>query len=236
MKSIRKFLVLSSILLLLISCSHSGKRKRKNSPKSEINTSAKIVDPPVFEKTEASTLNNLYQDNKEAVFLIYTSDGQEYHQGSGFFISADGIGISNYHVFEGTFKGKELIKLLNGQEYKIAKVLASNKELDYIVFQVEAGGDEKFPFLAISNSYPVIGDNVFAIGNPKGLESTLSTGIISSLRTDVHLIQTTAEITNGSSGGPLFNMNGAVIGITSSGMGEANLNFAVDIRVLNIKL
>lgn len=75
---------------------------------------------------------------------------------------------------------------------------------------------------------------MFAIGNPKGLESTLSTGIVSSIRSSDHLIQTTAEITHGSSGGPLFNMKGEVIGITSAGLGEANLNFAVDIRSLNL--
>jgi len=231
MKYIVNYLLLSVILFSLGSCSHSGKRKKsvRNAPTVISHKGANDHKPfknPV-------SLNILYEENKDAVFLIYTSDGEKYHQGSGFFVSADGVGISNYHVFEGTFRGKEIIKLPNGKEYTISEVLASSKEFDYIIFHVKSNGEE-FPFAKLSSKEPIIGESVFAIGNPKGLESTLSTGIVSSIRTEEHLIQTTAEITNGSSGGPLFNMDGRVVGITSSGMGEANLNFAIDIRVLNI--
>ncbi|MBK8111356.1 MAG: serine protease [Saprospiraceae bacterium] len=79
-----------------------------------------------------------------------------------------------------------------------------------------------------------IGQSCFAIGNPKGLVNTLSTGIISSLRKNGDVIQTTAEITQGSSGGPLFNADGEVIGITTAGLEEANLNFAVSILSLDL--
>jgi len=231
MKFIVKYILPSITLFSLVSCSHSGKRKKL------VDHAPAVIRPKSDNEQKASsspvTLNTLYQENKDAVFLIYTLDGEKYHQGSGFFISSTGVGISNYHVFEGTFRGKEIIKLLNGQEYQISEVLASSKELDYIIFHIKSNG-EKFPFTQLSNKEPMIGEGVFAIGNPKGLESTLSTGIVSSIRDKEHLIQTTAEITNGSSGGPLFNLEGKVIGITSSGMGEANLNFAVDIRVLNL--
>lgn len=227
----------ASSIVFLLSCSHSGKRKKimpdENFQKTVKRPHDKIADSNSEEKGHES-LNALYQKHKEAVFLIYTSDGNEYHQGSGFFISSEGIGVSNYHVFEGTYKGREVIKLLSGQEFHIEKVLISDKEHDFILFKVDTAGYENFPFLNIAKKSPEIGESVFAIGNPKGLESTLSTGIVSSLRNNAHLIQTTAEITNGSSGGPLFNMEGEVIGITSSGMGEANLNFAIDIRVLNL--
>lgn len=79
-----------------------------------------------------------------------------------------------------------------------------------------------------------VGEDVFAIGNPKGLEHTLSKGIVSSYRENNTMIQTTTEITHGSSGGPLFNMQGEVIGITTSGVGEANLNFAMNIQILDL--
>ena len=80
-----------------------------------------------------------------------------------------------------------------------------------------------------------IGDEVFTIGNPKGLTQTLSTGIVSSYRDGNNFIQTTAEITHGSSGAPLFNKYGEVIGITTSGIGEANLNFALNINSIGLE-
>ena len=191
---------------------------------------------PILDDLNQNTLQNLYQKNKESVFLIFTSDGESYHQGSGFFISGEGIGVSNYHVFESTLKGKEVIKTLNGNEYKIARIIKSSKELDYIIFELDNPTNNSFPHLNISSIIPKFGESVFTIGNPKGLESTLSTGIVSSLRDNNNIIQTTTEITHGSSGGPLFNMSGEVIGITSSGLGEANLNFAVNIQLLETKL
>jgi len=76
---------------------------------------------------------------------------------------------------------------------------------------------------------PKIGEGVFAIGNPEGLEQTLSNGIISSYREDKTYIQTNTAITHGSSGGPLFNMKGEVIGIISLGKQEGSLFFALSI-------
>lgn len=228
-------LIVALTTLLFAACSQSGKPKtKKHGEKDSVPELTRKV-KHVGDKGSELSLQELYENNKNAVFLIYTSDGETYHQGSGFFVSQDGVGVSNYHVFAGTFKGKEVIKVLNGAEYQIAEVIDSDKELDYIVFRVANTRGEIFSCVPTANKPVSIGQSVFAIGNPKGLESTLSTGIVSSIRVDEHLIQTTAEITNGSSGGPLFNMNGQVIGITSSGMGEANLNFAVDIRVLGLK-
>ncbi len=74
------------------------------------------------------------------------------------------------------------------------------------------------------------GDQVVAIGSPEGFQNTVSDGIVSGLRTigDINVIQITAPITHGSSGGPLFNMQGYVVGINSLGMDSGNLNFAID--------
>jgi serine protease Do len=174
-------------------------------------------------------ISTLYERNKDAVFIIYTSDGTNNSQGSGFFISYSGVGISNYHVFKGTGRGLESIKTENGT-FKVESVLASSDENDYIVFKV-AGNGTTFPYLNIASSLPRVGEDVFAIGAPEGLKQTLSKGIVSALRTesDLTLIQTTTQITHGSSGGPLFNMRGEVIGITSGGLDAADLNFAVSI-------
>ncbi|MGM0409085.1 MAG: S1C family serine protease, partial [Bacteroidota bacterium] len=113
-------------------------------------------------------------------------------------------------------------------------VLAQNSEEDYIIFKVETSNNINFTPIPISRSNPEIGEDVFAIGNPRGLEHTLSRGIISGYRDNKNLIQTTTEITHGSSGGPLLNMRGEVVGITTAGVGEANLNFAINIKVLKL--
>ncbi len=183
-------------------------------------------DIQIMANTDISTL---YEQNKEAVFVIYTSDGENNGQGSGFFISSTGVGVSNYHVFKGSTRGLESIKTQNGT-FKVESVLASSEENDYIVFKV-AANSASFPYLRIAISLPRVGEDVCAIGAPEGLELTLSKGIVSAFRTEnnVALIQTTTQITHGSSGGPLFNMRGEVIGITSAGIGEADLNFAVSI-------
>ncbi len=227
-------------------CSQSGMRNRVekksngslnssySSPKKENKSEPKLILNPKGESgsREGSSLTSLFKENKSAVFMIYTSDGEQEFQGSGFFISPDGIGISNYHVFRGTSKGLEIVRLESGRKLKIAKVLATSEEDDYIIFKVNS--TEKVKFLTISEYTPEIGENVFAIGNPEALEQTLSTGIVSGYRINNKLIQTTTEITHGSSGGPLMNMQGEVVGIASAGLGEANLNFAINIKLLDL--
>ena len=184
--------------------------------------------------TNSTSLGKLYNKLKHSVFLVYTSDGKEGKQGSGFFISKDGLAVSNYHVFEGTSKGLEIIETLDGKQFKISEILEKSKKNDFIIFRVNIGNHVIDNPLPIVSQAPHVGDDVFAIGNPRGLESTLSKGIVSAYRRNNNLIQTTTEITHGSSGGPLINMKGEVIGITTSGLGEANLNFAVNIKSLKI--
>ena len=184
---------------------------------------------PDFETVYSNVpLSELFKELRPSVFLIYTANDEGKFQGTGFFISSSGLGISNYHVFEGTTIGKERIKTYAGNEYKIEEVLYKSSKYDFILFQVNSS--KKLKYLNIANKSLDVGDEVFAIGNPQGLEHTLSKGIVSGYRDNYNLLQTTAEITHGSSGGPLFNMKGEVIGITTSGAGEANLNFAINIQ------
>lgn len=170
----------------------------------------------------------IYKKYKDAVFMIFTSDNVSIAQGSGFFVSSSGIAISNYHVFKGTYKGNEIIKLTNGNTYKVEEVLAMSEKYDYIVFKVNGSG---FPYIPVCNRGCEIGEKVVAIGSPLGLENTLSDGLVSQLRDDF-IIQISVPIDHGSSGGALINAKGEVIGITSGGIDTsgANLNYARDIR------
>ena len=212
--------------------------ERRPSP---INKQKTNIEPPPLSSNHAqiyvpeSSLSAMYNKLKPAVFLIevsYAEGGGA--QGSGFFISSNGIGVSNYHVFKGGTRGKAYIKTADGNIYQVGDVLDYNENMDYIVFQV-ISENISFPAIQIAYSQPSVGEDVFAIGNPKGLEHTLSKGIVSSYRENDLYIQTTTEITHGSSGGALFNMRGEVVGITTAGYAEANLNFAINLQKLGIR-
>lgn len=169
-----------------------------------------------------------------AVFMVFTSTGTDAFQGSGFFVSPEGLAISNYHVFEGTSVGLEVIRLSDGREFKLDRVVLKDVDNDVIAFTVKSVSGTKFNYIPLSSRNPQIGDKVYTIGSPRGLENTFSSGEISQFREKGSLIQISAPIDHGSSGGALLNEYGEAIGITSSGYDDsgANLNFAVNINVV----
>lgn len=182
-------------------------------------------------KNAPSNLADIYESVKRSVFLIYTADDINVSQGSAFVINPNGDAISNYHVFENA--SKAIAINADGKRFMIDKIYTYNKDKDYIIFRI-GPNYSGFTSAKIALNKSRVGEECFAIGNPRGLTQSLSTGIISGYRDNDRMIQTTAEITHGSSGGPLFNKNGEVIGITTSGLGEANLNFALSIDELPI--
>jgi serine protease Do len=164
--------------------------------------------------------------------MIFTSDGQQEFQGSGFFISSDGLAVSNYHVFKGTTIGMEQIKLLsNNAVYQVSRIITKNSEEDFILFKVNCDNTNYIP---IAKTKPKIGEKVYAIGSPRGLENTFSSGEVSQWR-DTNLMQISALIDHGSSGGALINEYGEVVGITSGSFADgsqANLNYAWSIDIV----
>tara|TARA_Y100000590_G_scaffold419149_1_gene520644 strand:+ start:696 stop:2123 length:1428 start_codon:yes stop_codon:yes gene_type:complete len=138
--------------------------------------------------------------------------------GSGFIIDKKGLVVTNNHVIQGA---EDIIVSVNGaKEYK-AKVIGKDPYMDLAVLQIES--NEKFTPVTFGDSDKArIGDWVIAIGNPFGLGGTVTSGIISSRNRDIGLtryddfIQTDASINVGNSGGPLFNIEGEVIGINTA--------------------
>lgn len=177
--------------------------------------------------------SEVFQKYNSAVFMIFTSDGLNVFQGSGFFISNNGLAVSNYHVFQGTGIGYERIRLFDGKAYKIASIIALSEEDDFILFRIDADGDI-FNSIPIAQEKPKVGEKVYTIGSPRGLENTFSSGEISQLRGS-NIFQINVPIDHGSSGGALINRYGEVVGITTSGFDDsgANLNFAISIDVIN---
>jgi len=179
-------------------------------------------------KAEKS-MPELYNEVKSGVVLILTQHNEEVSQGSAFIVNNNGLAISNYHVFENASDAIAINE--NGDRMMITEIYDYSKEDDYIIFRI--GSTTNLPFVNLADELPPIGEACFAVGNPQGLTQTFSSGHISSYRNN--LIQTTTEITYGSSGGPLFNKEGKVIGITSGGIGDANINFAISINSIPIK-
>lgn len=179
-----------------------------------------------------TSTSQLVSKVENAIFTVFAEDeqGSAFSQGSGFFISPQGIGITNYHVLDGAHSG--YIKTKNGTKYRIKNIIDYNPYMDLIKFQVDNIGNSKFKYLDISHVTPTKGEQILSISSPLGLEYTASTGIVSSIRTDeTHgsIIQITAPISHGSSGSPVMNMKGQVIGIaTFCREGGQNLNFAVN--------
>ena len=140
--------------------------------------------------------------------------------GSGFIISHDGYIFTNNHVVEQA--DKILVKLSTGKEYE-AKVIGKDAKTDLALIKIKQS--ESLPVAEIGDSDKLrVGDWVLAIGNPFGLEQTVTAGIVSAKGRVIgagpydNFIQTDASINPGNSGGPLFNMEGKVIGINTSRM------------------
>lgn len=172
----------------------------------------------------------------EAVVLVQTPSGL----GSGFIINDRGYCVTNYHVVERETRISVTIfhKTPTGdfekRRIKDVKILALNPFFDLALLQIPKQEDIPFTVAVLSPDVDQReGEEVFAIGNPLGLERSVSQGIISTRNRNfdgVVYIQTTAEINPGNSGGPLFNARGEVIGVTNMKVvGAEGLGFAIPI-------
>jgi len=171
--------------------------------------------------------SSLVEKVMPAVVTIVSSDAKDIVQGSGFIISSDGKIVTNFHVVAG--KRTILARRSDGSFLVIKSILASDKANDLAILQAEG---RNLPFVFLGDSDKVkVGEAICVIGSPLLLEGTVSAGIISAvrdLRDGRKLLQITAPISKGSSGSPVFNLKGEVIGVASFTLSEGqNLNFAV---------
>ncbi|MGK2943301.1 MAG: DegQ family serine endoprotease [Desulfuromonadales bacterium] len=162
------------------------------------------------------------------------SPRKERSLGSGFIISADGYILTNDHVVDGADEIK--VKLSDGREFN-AEIRGLDPKLDLALIKIEAG--ENLPIAALGDSDSIkIGEWVMAIGNPFGLEQTVTVGIVSAKGRVIgagpydDFIQTDASINPGNSGGPLFNVKGEVVGInTAIVAGGQGIGFAIPVNM-----
>jgi serine protease Do len=172
----------------------------------------------------------------EAVVKVSSPAGT----GSGFFINEDGYLITNYHVIERETKIEVTLftKVKNGferRQFKKIKIEALNPFVDLALLKVEDLGDTKPRFVYLGDLARLeVGEEVFAIGNPLGLERTVTDGVISTKSRAFEgliYLQTNTDINPGNSGGPLFNLAGEVIGVTNMGyIFYGGLGFAIPVN------
>ncbi len=220
-------------------------------------TSTTIVRPSTSGSTTIPTavgtalsVNDIYKQSGPGVVQVTSTVGGSTSErgqaqpsgtslGSGFVIDTEGHIVTNYHVIEGATSIK--VRFSN-DDTLTATLVGSDPSTDLAVLDVDTDPNALTP-LALADSKRVeVGDPVVAIGNPFGLERTVTSGIVSALQRNVqapngysidHVIQTDAAINHGNSGGPLLNSRGAVIGVNSqietggSGDGNVGIGFAV---------
>ncbi|MBQ9149217.1 MAG: trypsin-like peptidase domain-containing protein [Oscillospiraceae bacterium] len=224
-----------------------------NALQTQLNTPENVTKGESISGTPNSTTDGsltpaqVFAQNQKSVVLIYNEVSGGYYggasssvyTGSGFILTEDGYVVTNYHVVEG---GKLSFVTHDGMEYA-AVLVGYDENNDVALLKAEVTGLQAVT-LGSSDDL-IVGDQVVAIGNPLGeLTSTLTVGYVSAMERDIttegttiNMIQTDAAINSGNSGGPLFNMHGEVVGITtakysgtsSSGASIEGIGFAIPI-------
>jgi len=205
--------------------------------------------------TKALSANQVYNLARDSVAFV-TSDitqqtnnpfgGEEQGTatGTGFVIAKDGLVVTNYHVVQGA--SKVTVRIGDGQT-RTATLMGDDPSSDLALLRVDPGNQTLKPLVLGDSDQMQVGDPVFAIGNPFGLDRTLTTGVVSALQRQISspngfsidgVLQTDAAINPGNSGGPLFNAQGQVIGVNSqiatagASTGNVGIGFAIPSNVV----
>jgi S1-C subfamily serine protease len=193
-----------------------------------------------IEPTETESLNPFGEPEPESGGVA---------TGSGFVIDGEGHILTNNHVVEGA--GKVTVKLGDSEKTYEAEVVGADPGTDIALLQVDAPADQLHPLTLGKSAKMQVGDPVVAIGNPFGLDRTVTSGIVSAVQRQIeapngfaisHVIQTDAAINPGNSGGPLINASGEVIGINAQiatgggGNGNVGIGFAIPIDTVRAEI
>lgn len=190
--------------------------------------------PAVLAPSKLVTIPEIVSHAKAAVLVIYNlgQDGNPQSFGSGFFITADGLAVTNRHVIEGASQ-IVAISVVSGARYQLASIYFTCPSDDLVVLKFYAA---RVPFLRIWRApMAVEGQHILVIGNPEGQAGTVSDGLISAFREKHSLMQISAPISPGSSGSPVLDDTGHVIAVAVSIAAEQqaqNLNLAIPVEQL----
>ncbi len=179
----------------------------------------------------------IYRENSPSVVTIVAIDreGKSLSQGSGFVVREDGAVVTNYHVIS---RATEIIAKIGVNIRTVEGVLYVDPENDLAIIKLEG---QEYRKVKVGDPGTLrVGEKVYVIGSPQGLENTISEGILSGIREidpERKILQMTAAISPGSSGGPVFNVRGEVVGIATLIIAETqSLNFAMPVSIITAGL
>lgn len=246
--------LLSGVIIgQLIQCRSDHASPAASLSSSSDSTSKRAIDPiRIVNSAEEATIALFENAAPSVVYITTTTVRQDYWSrnvyeipagtGSGFIWDDQGNIVTNYHVIQGAYKAKVT---LSDQTTWDAEVVGIEPRKDLAVLKIKASA--KLKPIPIGTSYNLkVGQSVFAIGNPFGLDQTLTTGVISALGREIEsvaqipirdVIQTDAAINPGNSGGPLLDISGRLIGVNTSIISPsgtyAGIGFSVPVDVVN---
>jgi putative serine protease PepD len=184
-------------------------------------TTAEAVSPAAQRSGTSLTANEIYRRAAGSVAFITARGASSQGTGTGFVVAADGLIVTNQHVIAGA--SDITVKLGSGKQQR-ATVVGQDRSSDLALLRVYVGARKLTPLKLADSGSVQIGDATFAIGNPFGLDRTLTTGVISATKRNIqapdgfaidNVLQTDAALNPGNSGGPLLNDQGEVIGVNS---------------------
>jgi len=214
---------------------------------------ASSTEPAAFPSSGGKKISDIYDSAKHGVVQVTSTSvvsgnpffgpQEQQAEGSGFVIDKDGHVVTNYHVVQGA---KQVQVSFSDNEARDATVVGTDPSTDIAVLKIQGTWARSLTPLTLGDSSAVqVGDAVVAIGNPFGLERTVTAGIVSALQRQIQapngfqideVIQTDAAINHGNSGGPLLNANGDVIGVNaqieSESGGNVGIGFAIPINTV----
>ena len=214
----------------------------ENSAQAMVDRSSGVADGAVFRSGHRAgsdrSVRELVASLGEAVVLVRTPSSL----GSGFIIHEDGFLITNFHVIES--ETQILVEVyhqnsgqLERRNYREVRIVATNKYADLALLKIEDKDAPTFVPTPLGDADELgVGERVFAVGSPLGLERTVTEGIVSSKTRPIQgelYLQTTTQINPGNSGGPLFNLRGEVVGVTNMKVayGEG-IGFAIPVQTV----
>lgn len=190
--------------------------------------------PKQYPAGEALNSEEIFAKVSDAVFKIETKilTESDFGTGSGFFITSDGIAVTNLHVI--SFMSSATIITTNGRAYPVEGILAINADADLAIIKVKGTG---FPYLELGDPVALrTAQRIYCVGSPYGFDNSISDGLISNVSREYEghkYIQISAPIAPGSSGGALLNEYGQVVGVTTSGFEQGAVNLAAKITDLS---
>src|SRR5215510_8998133 len=189
-----------------------------------------VLITPIKVATAQDLLPELVRRIKPSAVAIETFDshGEKLSRGSGFFVENDRI-VTNRHVLEGAYRAE--VHSSTGAIFPVKGVISVDAEGDLALLKIDIPATAQIKPLPLDKTSPQEGESVVVIGNPLGLEGSVTNGIVSAVRdipTFGRIIQITAPISSGSSGSPVVNMQGQVIGVATLQItGGQSVNFAI---------